>query len=95
MFTKRSIIVLLAGLNVLLAAGLLAGVVALPTAHAQAGGRAGGFISVSAKARGQAYDVVYILDKTQEKLHAFYPANVQTKKFSYGQNRDLKQDFAG
>lgn len=95
MFTKRSTIVLLAGLNVLLAAGLLAGVVALPKAHAQAKGRPGDFISVAAKARGQAYDVVYVLDKSQERLHAFYPTNIQTKKFSYGGNRDLKSDFAG
>ena len=94
MITKRSIIVLLAGLNLLLAVGLLAGVVALPKAHALAPGRAGDFISVSAKARGQAYDVVYVLDKAQEKLHAFYPASIQSKNFNYGQNRDLKKDFA-
>lgn len=92
MISKRSIIVVLAGLNALLALGLLAGIISLPRAYAQSG-RGGGFVSVSAKPASQAYDVVYILDRQQEKLHAFYPANAQSGKFLYGQYRDLKKDF--
>ena len=94
MFRKRSIIVLLAGLNLLLLGLLVAGTYSLPAAMAQNSGRAGDFVTVTAKPAGQAYDVVYVLDVPAEKLHALYPANFQQKKYGYGQFVDLAAEFA-
>jgi len=72
---KRWLIVLLVGTNLLLLAALLIGSYSLPTAHAALGGRAGDFIAVTAQAPGQGYDVLYILDVPDRKLHALTPGN--------------------
>lgn len=90
--TKRSVVVLLVGVNLFLAALLVMGSVSLPKAHAQSGGRAGDFSIVTAKAAGQSYDVVYVLDRPARKLHAFYPQNIQGK-LDYAQFRDLERDL--
>jgi hypothetical protein len=94
MFRKRSIIVILAGLNLLLLGLLVAGTYSLPAAMAQSGGRSGDFVNVTAKAKGQNYDVVYLLDVPAQKLHAFYPANLQQRQYGYGQSVDLAAEFA-
>jgi len=93
MFKKRSIIVLLAGLNMMLFGLLVAGTYSLPSAYGQAKGRAGDFVNVTAKAKGQNYDVIYVLDTEGQKLHAFYPANTQTRKYGYGKFVDLAAEF--
>ncbi len=93
MFTKRSLIVLLVGANLFLLALLLFGSYSLPAAYAQAGGRAGDFSLVTAKAAAQNYDVVYVLDRPARKLHAFYPTG--RGGFAYAQWRDLVSDFRG
>ena len=89
MLTKRAIVVLLAGLNLFLLAAVLFQVVALPKAFAADG--AGGYACVTAKAAGQSYDVVYVLEGNN--LHAFYPTNPQTKKHAHAFTRDLGLDF--
>ena len=94
MLTKRSLIVLLVGLNLLLAAVLALGSYSLPSAVAQAAARGrGDFMSVTAMVGGQSYDVLYVVDIANSKLHALYPPNVQTRQLSYGGFRDLKADF--
>ena len=96
MLTKRSIIVLLVGVNLLLLGVLLAATYSSPAAFAQASrGLPGNFVCVTAKAAGQNYDVVYLLDRGQQKLHAFYPQRAGGKKYGYGYGkyRDLKADF--
>lgn len=92
MLTKRSWIVLLGGLNLLLAALLVAGMVQLPAARAQAV-RAGDLVTVTARSAGRNYDVLYVLDAPQKKLYALYPGNPQTRKLVATQPRDLDADF--
>lgn len=94
MLSRRSMLLGLAGLNVLLVVALLAGALSSPSAFAQSpGGRPGDFICVTAKTAGQTYDAVFLLDVPARKLHAMYPANVQQKQLSYAQFRDLDKDF--
>lgn len=95
MLTKRSIIALLVGVNLLLLAVLLVATYSPPAAYAQARGMPGNFVAVTAKAAGQNYDVLYLLDRQQQKLHAFYPQRTGGKKYGYGYGkyRDLKADF--
>lgn len=90
MLNKRSLIVLLTGLNLFLLAAMLFQTLGLPKAYAQPGG--GGMACVTAKAAGQSFDVVYVLEGNN--LHAFYPANFQTKKHAHAFTRDLTADFS-
>jgi len=91
--SKRVLIAFLVAVNVVIATALLLAVVTPPAAFAQASGRGGNFVCVTAKVRGQAYDAVYLLDRDTDRLHAFYPQNVQTRKHGYAQFRDLNADF--
>jgi len=95
MFSKRSLLTLLVGLNLVLLVLLFMGSYSGPAAFAQsARGGGGGFVSVTAKAQGQAYDALYLLDASAQTLHAFYPTNVQQKRYVPVQPRDLSADFA-
>jgi hypothetical protein len=96
MLTKRSVIGLLAGANLLLFAVLVSATYSLPAAKAQVqSANPGNFITVTAKAEAQNYDVVYLLDRQDGKLHAFYPQRRGGDRYSYGYGRfrDLKADF--
>ncbi len=95
MLKKQGIIVLLVGANLLLLATLIIVAAPMPAAHAQqaAGGRAGDFLTVSAKPLGQSYDVIYILDVPQRKLHTFFPENTQTKFLRPAPPVDLAEYF--
>lgn len=93
MFSKRTLIVFLGAINVVLFCALLAATVSLPRALAQPGGGRGEFICVTAKAGGQSYDVLYLLDAREQKLHGFFPQNIQTAELGYIPFRDLKEDF--
>ncbi len=93
MFTKRALTVLLVGINLILALALVLSVSSGSTALAAQGRSTGSFMCVTAKATGQTYDVVYLLDSRGEKLHALYPINPQFKKLGNAQFRDLKADF--
>ncbi len=91
---KRLIIASLAILNGVLLAALLASASSLPRALAQSGqGGRDDFVSITAKSGNQSFDILYVLDSKERKLHAFYPKNVQTAELAYGQFRDLKADF--
>lgn len=93
MFTKRSLIVLLVGLNLLLFVILVIGTYSLPGAYAQTGGRAGDFALVTAKVAGQSYDAVYVLDRPARKLYALYATGGQNTRLTPAQFRDLVKDF--
>jgi hypothetical protein len=86
-------IALLLGLNGLLGLAFLAALAKPAPVLAQTAGRPGDFLCVTAKAAGQTYDVVYVLDVPARKLHALYPANAQTRQLLYAQSRDLDKDF--
>ena len=93
MFSRRSLIVLLAGLNVVLVVLLIIGSYSLPGAFAQVSGGRGDIVCVTAKAQGQSYDVLYVLDAQEKFLHAFYPTSVQAKQYVATPPRDLRKDF--
>ena len=94
MLTKRSLLVFLVGVNLVLLGVLLIGTYSLPTAYAQLPpGRPGDWLAVTAKAQGQAYDVLYLLHRTDRKLYALYPTSVQRKQYEPATFRDLKKDF--
>ena len=90
MCTKKSVITALVGLNLFLLAILLIGSYSLPAAHAQSGGRAGDYLTVTALASGQAYDVLYVVDVPKRKMYAFVPAS---KSIDFVGYTDLKKDF--
>lgn len=90
---RRFWIIILTGLNLALLAAMVLSRPWLPSAMAQGSGGRGGFVSVSAKVAGQNYDMLYILDVAERKLHGFFPGNVQTRELTYAGNRDLKADF--
>ncbi len=92
--SKRFCIVALVGVNLFLLALLILGTYSLPKALAQRGGRGGGFTCVTAKGAGQNYDIVYILDQGDRKLHALRPKRTgQSVKYAAVAVRDLKKDF--
>ena len=93
MLTKRSIITALAGLNILLLTILILGSYQSPSAFAQMAGRRGDFITATAKPSGQSYDVLYLLDVTSRKLHAFYPSSARSNNYLHSPPRDLEADF--
>jgi len=93
MLTKRSLIVFLVGVNLLLFMVLVVGITSPPAAYAQTRGPAGSFLTATAAVEGQEYDVLYILDLATRRLHAFAPTNVQSKKPDYRGYRDLEKDF--
>ena len=93
MFTKRSMIVILVGLNLCLFALLVVSTYSLPAAYAQSGGRAGDFALVTAKVAGQSYDAVYVLDRPARKLYALYPTGGRDSRLTPAQFRDLVKDF--
>ena len=91
MFTKRCVLVILVGANLLFLAALLIGSYSLPAAYAQGSARPGDFACVTAKAAGQSYDVLYVLDLPARKLYALYPT--QSKRLMTAPPRDLAKDF--
>lgn len=94
MLTKRAIIAGLAGINILLFVLLLTSSVRSPSAYAQSGGGPGKYMTVTAKAAGQGYDVLYLLNPATRKLHAFYPVRGgKGGKYVSVPERDLISDF--
>lgn len=92
MITKRSVLGALVGLNLFLLACLLFSSYSLPTAYAQRAGAAGGMAAVTARSDAH-YDILYLLDLNQRKLHCFVPNRDRSGAFAYGGSRDLAADF--
>lgn len=91
MLTKRSLIVALVGLNLLLAAVLIFSLNLLPVAHAARGGRPGDYAMCTVKVH-EDFDVIYILDQQVRKLHCFVPSVNHDGKLTFAQSRDLESD---
>ena len=93
MLTKRSLITGLVLFNILLLAILFFSSYQSPAAFAQYSGGRTGFITATAKASVQSYDVLYLLDVPARKLHAFYPSSARSKNYLHAPHRDLISDF--
>ncbi|MCG3131246.1 MAG: hypothetical protein FLDDKLPJ_02024 [Phycisphaerae bacterium] len=93
MINKRTIVVALAGLNLLLLTALILVAEPTPAAHAQAGPGGRGYLCATASVTGQEYEVLYILDMGGRRLYSLGPTNPQSGKLEYFGVRDLKQDF--
>ena len=94
MLGKRSALVLLAGLNIVLVVALFVTASASPTVYAQgAATSGGGFVAVTAKGGGQTFDVLYVLDAAQHQLFAFVPSDPRTHRVAPVVPRDLARDF--
>ena len=91
--TKRTAIVILAGLNLFLLAALIMGTYPPSAAYAQPGARAGDFACVTAKTASQSYDVLYVLDIPARKLYGFYPSGPGRGRLVASPPRDLNADF--
>jgi len=90
---RRRVVAGLLVLNVVIAAALLLSIYRVPAAFAQAGIERGEFICASAKATGFSYDVLYVLDLKDHRLHAFHPGIPRTRKLINVPSRDLLADF--
>ncbi len=95
MFKKRSFIGLLAVVNVILVIALVLSAHSLPNAVAQGMGRGGSYLTATAKAAGQSYETLFLLDVTGKKLFAFYPSPAQRGHWVSSPPRDLHADFQG
>ena len=94
--TRRSLIVLLAGANLLILAGLILTSYTPPQAMAQSVTRSGEYLMVAAEAQTN-NDVIYLLDLGTRQLHAFrgdLPVVAeQAVMVRWYHSRDLKRDF--
>lgn len=91
--TKRSLIVLLIGLNMVLATTLVLLCGRLPAAHAQAAPLAANYLMVSGVIQ-QSHDALYVIDLANRDLHAF-EVDRTTRRLFHRDVRDLLQDFRG
>lgn len=91
--SKSWAVVLLTGVNLLLLAALVLSASSPPAAFAQARGRAGNFVAVTAKASARSYDVLYVVDSSEQLLYAFYPNRGAGSKLNWSAPRDLRKDF--
>lgn len=92
---KRTIVVFLILLNSVLGLALWAEANPTPSAFAQAGGPRGSMLSVTAKAEGNSFDALWLLDLSSDKLYAFYPPMPAGREIQPLAPRDLRSDFAG
>ena len=91
---KKSIIVGLVGLNLLLLAGLILASYDPPAANAQVrGGRAGDFLMATIQIH-EDYDAVAIINVPLGAMHIFVPRETKTgAKLVWTDSRNLNRDF--
>jgi hypothetical protein len=96
--TRRTFVVLLAGLNLFLFTFLALSTYSPPQAFAQGLSRSGEYIMVSGRTI-QSNDAIYLLDLRTRQLHAFqstFPrAGGDPVRVSLVHTRDLVRDFGG
>ena len=94
--TRRVIIILLAGLNLLLLAGMVFSVYTPSAAFAQIPARAGDYVMVTTEVE-PSNDVLYLVDSHAKRMYAFrttYPRMPGTPaRFMLLAQRDLTADF--
>ena len=90
---RRSIIVFLVGVNLLLLATLILTTWRLPVAEAQAVPMATNYLMVAGEIR-DGTDALYVVDLPKRRLHVFIPNHDQNnRRLIYRQYRDLEYDF--
>jgi hypothetical protein len=92
MFSKRSIIAALVGLNLVLLATLVLKTTSPQAAFAQRRGGSQNFVAVTCRA-DKDFDALYMIDLSQRKLHCFVPNRDRSGSVVYAGVRDLKTDF--
>jgi hypothetical protein len=91
--SKRAVIVLLAGANLLLLAVLIIGSWRLPAAHAQAVPLNSNYLMVAGEIRDGA-DALYVFDLSRRRMHVFVPnVDQNNRRIVYRGARDLERDF--
>jgi len=91
--SRRSLIVLLAGLNLVLLASIVLVSWDLPAARAQPAAAAQSYLMVTGQVR-RGMDAVYLVDLPKRRIHVFAPNRQQNARrlFHVGV-RDLVRDF--
>ena len=89
---RRSMIVLLAGLNLMLLAALFYSAFPMPAAYAQRVGTSGNYMLIAAQMQS-GYDAVYLFDVAERRMHAFTVEKGGSDRLDYRDSRDLQQDF--
>lgn len=93
--TKRAIVVLLVGLNLLLASVLVLSSYRLPAAYAQAAPLGQNYLMVAAEIR-DGVDGLYVIDLAQRRMHVFIPNRDQVnRRLLHAGWRDLQKEFRG
>jgi hypothetical protein len=93
--TKRAIIVLLVGVNLLLAATLILSTYRPSAAYAQAAPLGQNYLMVAGELR-DGWDGLYIVDLAQRRMHVFVPNRDQNdRRLFHAGWRDLQKDFRG
>lgn len=90
--SKRSLLVLLVGLNLALLAALILSVYTPPAAYAQAPGRSGDYLLVSGRIQAE-HDAVYLFDLRNRLLHVFRAVPGQPINVVAVDTRELARDF--
>ena len=92
---KKSLIVLLVGLNLLLLATLILTSWQLPAAYAQAAPLGQNYVMVAGEIR-DGVDALYVIDLSNRRMHVFIPnRNQADRKLIYSGYRDLDKEFRG
>jgi len=89
---KRSIIVILVGLNLFLLSALMLTAASPARAMAQRIGGAGNFLTLTNKIDAD-IDALFLVDLPDRKLHAFAPQRDEGGRLAYIGGRDLEEDF--
>jgi len=90
---RKLLLVVLVGVNLVLAAALIAKLLKLPAARAQPMGQSGNFLMVSGDIMGTNADAVYVVDLERRQLHAL-TYNRSKRQVSHVGARDLARDLA-
>jgi hypothetical protein len=93
--SKRALIVLLLGVNLLLLTTLIVASWHLPAAYAQGVPLGQSYLIVAAEMR-DGVDALYIVDLSQRRLHVFVPnRDMNDRRMFYVGFRDMQRDFRG
>ncbi|MFH1416966.1 MAG: hypothetical protein ABII12_01580 [Planctomycetota bacterium] len=93
--TKRAVIVLLVGVNLVLLSTLILSSWQLPAAYAQAAPLGQNYLIVAGEIH-DGVDALYVIDLAHRRMHVFVPNRDQNNRrvFNVG-FRDLQRDFRG
>lgn len=93
--TKQAIVVLLVGVNLLLAATLILSASHPSAAYAQVAPLGQNYVMVAAEIR-DGNDALYVIDLAHRRMHVFVPNRDQTnRRLFHAGWRDLQKEFRG